>query len=111
MAAKKKVGGWWVVNKANGQFKYTPADNLDLDVEIAKLKKTAEIVEKNEFKRCFTPALETYRGVSSGNMVLPEGCKFCDFRYTCWDTLKDLPSKVYKGNKTPPEVSYIKLSA
>ena len=110
-ASAKKIGGWWVVNKANGQIKYVPATGLDLDAEISKLNETAKIVETNEFKRCFEPAPETYRGKESGNKVLPEGCKFCDFRYSCWDTLKDLPSKVYKGNKTPPSVSYIEVAS
>ena len=29
-ASDKRAGGWWVVNKANGSFKYVPADGLDL---------------------------------------------------------------------------------
>lgn len=106
-ASAKKIGGWWVVNKANGQIKYVPATGLNLDAEIAKLNRTAKIVESNEFKRCFEPEPEVYRGKASGNKVLPEGCKFCDYRYSCWDTIKDLPSKVYQGKKTPPTVSYI----
>jgi len=106
-ASAKKIGGWWVVNKANGQIKYVPASGLDLDKEIAKLNNTAKIVEANEFKRCFEPEPEVYRGKTSGNKVLPDGCKFCDYRYSCWDTIKDLPSRVYQGKKTPPTVSYI----
>jgi len=105
-ASGKKVGGWWVVNKANGHIKYVPATGLDVDVEVAKLNETAKIVEANEFKRCFEAAPESYRGKMSGNKVLPDGCKFCDFRYHCWE-LKDLPSKVYQGKKFPPTVSYI----
>ena len=33
-AAGKKAGGWWVVNKANGDFKYVPATGLDIDKEV-----------------------------------------------------------------------------
>ena len=106
-ASAKKIGGWWVVNKANGQIKYVPASGLNLDAEIAKLNRTAKIVEANEFKRCFEPEPEVYRGKASGNKVLPDGCRFCDYRYSCWDTIKDLPSRVYQGKKTPPTVSYI----
>ena len=105
-ASGKKVGGWWVVNKANGHIKYVPATGLDVDVEVAKLNETAKTVEANVFKRCFEPARESYRGNLSGNKILPEGCKFCDFRYSCWE-LKDRPSRVYQGKKTPPTVSYI----
>ena len=32
-ASGYKAGGWWVVNKANGQFKYVPA-NIDMDKEL-----------------------------------------------------------------------------
>ena len=105
-ASGKKVGGWWVVNKANGHIKYVPATGLDVDVEVAKLNETAKTVEANVFKRCFKAAPESYRGNLSGNKILPEGCKFCDFRYSCWE-LKDRPSRVYQGKKTPPTVSYI----
>jgi len=106
-ASGKKTGGWWVVNKANGQIKYVAATGLDLEKEVAKLNETAKTVESNEFKRCFEPDPEVYRGKASGNKILPEGCKFCDYRYACWDNIKDLPSKVYQGKKTPPTVSYI----
>ena len=105
-ASGKKTGGWWVVNKANGQIKYVAATGLDLDTEVAKLNLTAKTVESNKFKRCFEPETEVYRGKASGRKVLPEGCKFCDYRYACWE-IKDLPSKVYQGKKTPPTVSYI----
>ena len=30
-AAGKKAGGWWVVNKQDGNFKYVPADNIDVE--------------------------------------------------------------------------------
>ena len=110
-ASGKKTGGWWVVNKANGEIKYVSASGLDLDKEIGKLNNTAKIVESNVFKRCFDPEPETYRGKKSGNKKLPDGCKFCDYRYSCWETLKDLPSRVYKGDKTPPTVAYVELAA
>lgn len=106
-ATGKKIGGWWVVNKANGQIKYIAATGLNLAKEVKKLNETAKIVEANVFKRCFEPEPEVYRGKESGNKILPEGCKFCDFRYACWEDIKDLPSKVYQGKKIPPTVSYI----
>ena len=105
-ASGKKVGGWWVVNKANGNIKYVPADGLDLDEQLAKLEKTVEIVNENKFERCFAPVPETFRGVPSGNTVLNENCKFCDFRFSCFD-IEELPSKVSKA-KTLPIVAYIK---
>jgi hypothetical protein len=105
-AAGKKVGGWWVVNKANGHIKYVPATGLDVDVEVAKLNETAKTVEANVFKRCFEPARESYRGNLSGNKILPEGCKFCDFRFSCFD-IDEQPSLVSQA-KTLPVVAYIR---
>ena len=80
-ATGKKVGGWWVVNKANGNIKYVPSDGLDLDTEIAKIQDTVDTVNKNEFERCFNPVPETFRGKPSGNTILNPNCKFCDFRF------------------------------
>ena len=47
-ASGKKVGGWWVVNKANGNIKYVPADGLDMDEQIAKLEKTVATVNREQ---------------------------------------------------------------
>jgi len=105
-ASGKKVGGWWVVNKSNGNIKYVPADGLDMDEQIAKLEKTVKTVNDNTFERCFAPVPETFRGVPSGNTVLNDNCKFCDFRFSCFD-IEELPSKVSKA-KTLPIVAYIK---
>ena len=108
-ATGKKVGGWWVVNKANGNIKYVPADGLDLDAEIAKIQDTVDTVNKNEFKRCFNPVPETFRGKPSGNTILNPNCKFCDFRFECFPELQELPSKVSQA-RTKPTVSYITVN-
>tara|TARA_B100001093_G_scaffold293723_1_gene280209 strand:+ start:1247 stop:2098 length:852 start_codon:yes stop_codon:yes gene_type:complete len=105
-AADKKAGGWWVVNKANGEFKYVPATGLDVDTEVAKIQDTVYTVEANEFKRCFAPVPEKFRGKETGNKVLNEGCKFCSYRFDCWDTLTERPA-VKSQAKNPPIVSYI----
>jgi hypothetical protein len=105
-ASGKKVGGWWVVNKANGNIKYVPADGLVLDEQIAKLEKTVETVNDNKFERCFAPVPETFRGKPSGNVILNDNCKFCDFRFSCFD-IEELPSKVSQA-RTLPIVAYIK---
>ena len=105
-ASGKKVGGWWVVNKANGKFKYVPASGLDLDKEIAKIQMTADTVKENKFERCFQPVPEKFRGKETGNKVLNDGCKFCSYRFDCWSGLTERPS-VKSQAKTPPTVSYI----
>jgi|TARA_B110000285_G_scaffold332_1_gene400 hypothetical protein len=108
-ACDKKAGGWWVVNKANGQFKYVPATNIDMKEELQKIQDTVNTVEKNEFKRCFEPEVETFRGKPTGNTVLNKNCIFCDFRYECWDTLQELPAQASQA-KQPKMVQYISLA-
>ena len=106
-ASGKKVGGWWVVNKANGHFKYVPASGLNLDDEIKKIEDTVATVNTNKFERCFEPEEEKFRGKPTGNTVLNTNCKFCDYRYDCWD-LTDKPAVMSKA-QTPKIVSYIQL--
>ena len=107
-ASGYKAGGWWVVNKANGEFKYVPAEGMDKEEELAKIAKTVETVNENKFKRCFKAVPETYRGKPSGNMVLNDNCKFCDYRFECWPTLQELPSKVSQA-KEPKTVGYVEI--
>jgi len=105
-ASGKNAGGWWVVNKANGKFKYVPAKTIDIDAEISKIKNTVKKVKENKFERCFEPVPETFRGKPTGNKVLNDGCKFCNYRFDCWDNLTELPA-VKSQAKNPPIVSYI----
>ena len=105
-ASGKRVGGWWVVNKANGQFKYVPASGLDIDKEIDKIQKTVTTVEENKFERCFEPVPEKFRGKETGNQILNDGCRFCSYRFDCWSELTERPA-VKSQAKNPPTVSYI----
>jgi hypothetical protein len=104
-AAGKKLGGWWVINKASGQFKYVKA-KTDVNKQMNKIIDTVNTVTLNDFKRCFSPIPETFRGKATGNYILDDNCRFCDYRFECWPTLKELPSKVSKA-KVPPIVQYI----
>ena len=106
-ASDKRVGGWWVVNKANGSFKYVPAA-IDMRKELTKLKETVEKVNENKFERCFEAVPETYRGKPSGNMVLNDNCRFCDYRFECWPNMQELPSKVSQARE-PKTVAYVEL--
>ena len=106
-ASDKRAGGWWVVNKANGGFKYVPAA-IDMKEELSKIKDTVEKVNENKFERCFEAVPETYRGKPSGNMVLNDSCKFCDYRFECWPDMQELPSKVSQARE-PKTVAYVEL--
>jgi len=107
-ASGKKAGGWWVVNKANGQFKYIPATGLDIDKEISHIKKTVETVKENKFEKRFQPVPEKFRGKETGNTVLNTGCKFCSYRFDCWPSLVERPA-VKSQAKNPPIVAYVEL--
>jgi len=108
-ASGKRAGGWWVVNKANGEFKYVPDTGLDIEKEIANIKDTAETLDKNEFKRCFEAVDETFRGKPTGNKVLSTECGFCRYRFACWPGLEERPSVVSQA-KQPKTVAYVSLA-
>lgn len=108
-ASGKRAGGWWVVNKANGQFKYVPATGLDVDAEVSKIKETADSVEANEFKRCFEPVPETFRGKPTGNTMLGTECGFCRYRFSCWPEIQERPA-VMSQAKQPKTVAYVSLA-
>ena len=106
-ASNKKAGGWWVVNKANGQFKYVPA-HIDMEKELDKVKKNIKAVDSDELVRCFEPEPETFRGKPTGNMVLNKNCTFCSYRQSCWEKLRELPAQMSQA-KEPKMVQYVKL--
>jgi len=106
-ALGKKAGGWWVLNKANGLFKYVRA-HIDMDKELDKIKKNIKATESKELVRCFEPEPETFRGKETGNMVLNKNCNFCSYRQSCWETLKELPAQMSQA-KEPKRVQYVSL--
>ena len=104
-----KPGGWWVVNKANGKFKYVPATNLDMDEELDKIKKVSDKLKTNQFERCFEPEVEKFRGKETGNMMLCKTCSFCDYKRACWPNLIEKPA-VKSQAKEPKIVEYTHLA-
>lgn len=105
-AADKKVGGWWVVNKGNGKFKYVSAETVNTKKVLQEIQNTVDYINNDEpFKRCFEPVPETYYRKPTGNIVLNKKCKFCNFKHKCYPTLQTLPSKVSKSDN-PPLVDY-----
>jgi len=107
-ASGKKAGGWWVVNKANGQFKYVPADGIDVDNEVDKIKKLVADVENNKFERCFEPEEEKFRGKPTGNKVLNKNCSFCAYKNDCWPNIIQRPAVMSKA-AMPKLVDYVEL--
>jgi hypothetical protein len=104
------VGGWWVINKANGNFKYVSAEDVDMDAELKKIQETVTYINYGgAFERCYEPVEETYYGKPSGNMKLGVECSLCNYREKCWENLQVLPSKVSKS-ANPPLINYVYLS-
>ena len=108
-AADKRAGGWWVVNKANGEFNYVPATGNDIDREVRNIKQTADTLEENRFERCFDAVPEKFRGKETGNMVLDQNCVFCRYRFACWPGLTERPA-VASQAKQPKTVAYVSLA-
>ena len=108
-ASNKRAGGWWVVNKANGEFKYVPATGIDIDQEVVHIKQTADTLEENRFERCFDAVPEKFRGKETGNMVLTTECGFCRYRFACWPGLEERAA-VMSQAKQPKTVAYVSLA-
>ena len=105
--AGKEVGGWWVINKANGEFKYVDASGVDKASVLQEIQNLVDYIENDEpFERCFEPVPETYYKKPTGNIVLHSGCKFCSYKHKCHPTLQSLPSRASKA-VNPPEVDYV----
>tara|TARA_X000001388_G_scaffold21382_1_gene14367 strand:+ start:4414 stop:5265 length:852 start_codon:yes stop_codon:yes gene_type:complete len=106
-AAGKEAGGWWVVNKANGDFKYVKSD-IDIDNEYNKIQKLSDKIKENKFTRCFEPVRETFYGKETGNTILSKSCGFCNYKQDCWEGLQSLPAVKSKA-KEPKIVDYVSM--
>ena len=110
-ALNVEPGGWWVVNKATGEFKYVSAWDMAVDRQdiLDEIKEKADKLEQNKFERCFEPVEETYRKKPTGNKVLAEECGWCKYRFKCWPSLQELPSLASQA-KEKPMVAYIEIA-
>ena len=104
-------GGWWVINKATGEFKYVSAWDMatERDDIIDEVAKKADALESNDFKRCFEPVEETFRKKPTGNKILGHECGWCNYRYKCWPEITELPS-IPSQAKEPAIVAYIEIA-
>lgn len=100
-------GGWWVINKATGEFKYVQS-NIEIDKEVSYIEDTVQKVQSNKFERCFEAEDEMFRGKPTGNKVLSKDCSFCSYRYACWPTLQELP-QIPSSAKEPKMVNYVQI--
>jgi len=103
-ATGQKAGGWWVIDKTSGSFKYVPAEGLDVEAELANVEAKMYELDKNVFRRCFEDEEETFRSVPTGNRKLCFTCGWCDYKDHCWD-IERLPATNSKA-QNPQIVEY-----
>jgi len=110
IAAGKDVGGFWVVNKKDGAFKYVSVSSANKEVILQDIKEKVAYINNDEpFERCFTSVPEYYRKKASGNLKLGKSCGWCNFKTKCWPQLKRIPSRVSQA-KDKPLVDYILIN-
>ncbi len=109
-AAGLDVGGWWVVNKANGEFKYVDANSVDKPTVMESIEQTVGYINEDKpFERCFEPVPETHYRKLTGNLKLGTECGFCSYKHKCWPNLQTREAvKSHAAN--PPMVDYVLLS-
>ena len=107
-AAGVKPGGWWVINKATGEFKYVSAGDIDAEEVAENTQALAARLAENKFERCYKPIEEIYRKKPTGNLILGKECGWCDYRYRCWPGLVEQPSLVSQAEEKPM-VSYVQI--
>mgnify|MGYP000349714269 FL=1 len=108
--AGKEVGGWWVVNKANGEFKYVSASSVDKQAVLDDIEDLTNYINNDEpFEREFEAIEETFYRKKTGNTKLGVTCGFCAFKHKCWPTLRTIPSLVSKA-KDKPMIDYVHIA-
>lgn len=73
-------GGFLVISKESGELCFYQPEELDkpnVVVKISKLKKFLNMLKPPEF--CYNSVPEG----KSGNMKLPKGCSFCNYKFEC----------------------------
>jgi len=109
-AAGVDVGGWWVVNKANGEFKYVDANDVDKGAVMESIEDTVEYINEDKpFERCFEAVPETHFRKPTGNLKLGSECSFCSFKHKCWSNIQTRTAVMSKA-QNPPIVDYVLLS-
>lgn len=94
MAAGKRAGGWIVIDKSSGEFKVVTTPDNDEDHDRVALEIWDRICGNVQrlhapgFVRSFEDEAETFNRKLTGNRVLRKGCTMCDYRYSCWPSVK-----------------------
>jgi len=88
-ASGMPFGGWIVINKSTGEWKFVAAKPEYEDEYTDVIRETHEyIATDRDFERCFEEIEETYRGKETGNKYIAKDCMYCDYKFSCWPTLQ-----------------------
>tara|TARA_R100001377_G_C3166661_1_gene101558 strand:- start:8 stop:877 length:870 start_codon:yes stop_codon:yes gene_type:complete len=111
-ASGHEVGGWWIINKQDGRYKYLSAtEEMDVPAELEKMRATADYLNNDmPFERCFEPVPETFSRKLTGNVVLHKTCGFCSYKKKCWPELQIRDSLLSKA-KVKPVAYYIEINS
>lgn len=87
-ASGKDLGGWIVINKSTGQWKFVEAPpNNPIYVDVIQATHDYIATDKPLFRE-YEPVEETYRKKPTGNWHIPMECSFCEYKFPCWGDLK-----------------------
>ena len=88
-ASGMPFGGWIVINKSTGEWKFIEADDSYANEYKGKIRETYDYIATDKgFERCFEDVEETYRGKATGNRYVAKECMYCDYKYKCWPMLQ-----------------------
>lgn len=88
-ASGMPFGGWIVINKSTGEWKFVEADNSYSEEYKGVIKDTINyIATDKDFERCFDEIEETFRSKPTGNKYIAKECMYCDYKFKCWPTLQ-----------------------
>jgi hypothetical protein len=112
-ADNRNFGGWFVINKATGEFKVieVPASEHDtlMQKSLDEVTKKVKHIEQNlPMPPCTGEVDETYYKKPTGNKVLGSSCRFCPHKFKCHPGVQYKPSVTGKA-ESPKYVYYTHL--
>ena len=108
-AKGKKPGGWIVICKSTGRIRVVLCDvsQSEQDAVSAKIEANVAAITTNaEFKRCFEPVEDKWRGKPTGDKRLCKTCEFCSYLGACWPEAEFRPHPRSEA-KNPPHYWYV----
>lgn len=105
-AEKKRAGGLWVFDKVGGSFRIVEVvQEVYNDLKsraMAKIFETVEHFTQNKpIPECPGFEIETFYGKPTGNYVLNDACKFCDYKDKCHPGISPEPCRMSKAKDKP----------